>query len=60
MGDGARRLRDRAKECRVLSKGARNQSDRAFLQELAEELEDEAEKIDAEQVPPDPTGGSPA
>ena len=48
MSEDAQRFRDRALDCRVLAKGARNQEDRASLEELADELDAEADKIEAE------------
>ena len=42
----AQKFRDRARDCRALAKGARNAADAALLEELAEELDAEADKID--------------
>ena len=42
----AERFRERARDCRALSKGARNPADAALLEEIADELEAEAEKIE--------------
>ena len=42
------RLRDRARECRALAKGARSNVDASLLEEIAEELDDEARRIDAQ------------
>lgn len=48
----ARKFRDRARDCRALAKGARNPADAALLEEIADELEGEAEKIDrGERLP---------
>jgi|KBSMisStaDraftv2_1062788.scaffolds.fasta_scaffold3951018_1 hypothetical protein len=48
MPNDAKRFRDRAMECRALAKGVRHDSDAALLEEIAEELDDEARKLDAE------------
>lgn len=50
MPDDAKRFRDRAMDCRNLAKAAHNQDDREMLEEIAEELADEARKIEAERV----------
>ena len=42
----AQRFRDRASDCRALAKGARNPADAALLEELADELDAEADKIE--------------
>ena len=47
----AKRFRDRARECRALAKGARNLEDAGLLEEIAEELDDEARRIEAEAKP---------
>ena len=47
MDDEVKRWRDRATDCRNLAKGARQQVDRIMLEEIAEELEAEARKIEA-------------
>jgi hypothetical protein len=52
MGDDAMRFRDRARDCRALAKSARNQTDAAMLEEIAEELDAEARRI-AARVRPD-------
>jgi hypothetical protein len=46
MNDDLRRLRDRAIDCRALAKGARSQVDAAMLEEIAEEFDQEARKIE--------------
>ena len=51
MPDDAKHFRDRARDCRALAKGARNGDDAAMLEEIAEELDDEARKIEAEKEP---------
>jgi hypothetical protein len=45
MSDG-RRFRDRAVECRALAKSARCEVDAALLEEIADEFDDEADKIE--------------
>lgn len=47
----AQRFRDRARDCRALAKGARNPADAALLEEIAEELESEADKIEQREGP---------
>ena len=49
MGDDAKRFRDRAQDCRNLAKGARHQCDREMLEDIAAELEEEANKTEAAQ-----------
>lgn len=49
----AQRFRDRARDCRVLAKSARNEADAALLEEIADDLDAEADKIDAEERNPD-------
>jgi len=41
-------FRDRARDCRNLAKGARNQADRMMLEDIAAELEAEARRIVAD------------
>jgi hypothetical protein len=48
MGDDATRFRSRAIDCRALAKSARTEVDRAMLEEIAEELDAEARKIERE------------
>lgn len=43
-----KRFRDRATDCRALALGARNPEDAEMLGELADELDAEADKIEAE------------
>ena len=50
MGDTSKRFRDRARDCLNVPKGARHQCDRIILEEMAAELEDEANRIDAEET----------
>ena len=45
MPNDAKRFRDRARECRVLAKSVRNPEDAVLLEEIAEELDEEARKI---------------
>ena len=40
------KFRERARDCRTLAKSARNQADAALLEEIAAELEGEADKIE--------------
>jgi hypothetical protein len=47
MPDDAQRYRNRARDCRALAKSARSEVDAAMLEEIAEELDDEARKIEA-------------
>lgn len=49
MSDATDRFRDRARDCLNLAKGARYESDRIMLEEIAADLEDEAKRIDAEE-----------
>ena len=51
MQDDLKRLRDRARECRALAKSARNESDAGLLEEIAEELDAKARRIEAEAKP---------
>ena len=46
MQDDAKRFRDRARDCRNLALSTRHQADREMLEEIAEELDDEARKIE--------------
>jgi hypothetical protein len=46
----ANRFRDRAIECRALAKSARSQVDAALFEEIADEFDAEAERIDAEEI----------
>jgi hypothetical protein len=48
--DDAKRFRDRAIDCRALAKSARSEIDAAMLEDIAAELDDEADKIDAVNV----------
>lgn len=43
-------FRDRAKDCRNLAKGARYDADRVMLEEIAEDLDAEADRIEAERL----------
>lgn len=47
MSDDAQRFRRRAIDCRNISKGALNVEDRWMLEEIADELDDEARRIEA-------------
>jgi hypothetical protein len=45
MLDDVQHLRERARECRALAKSVRTQADASLLEDLAAELELEADKI---------------
>ena len=45
----AQRFRDRARDCRNLAKSARDIEDAVMLEEIAEELDVEARKIEIEE-----------
>jgi hypothetical protein len=48
MLDEAKRFRQRALDCRELAKGARDPLDQERLVDIAAELDEEADRIDAE------------
>lgn len=50
----AQKFRSRARDCRTLAKTARNPADAAMLEEIAGELEAEADKIDGSERPAEP------
>ena len=50
MSDDAKRFRNRARDCRALSENARNEADRQMLAEIADELDAEAARIEAEEA----------
>lgn len=52
MPDTSKRFRDRALDCRNLAKSARSEVDTSILEDMAAELEEEANKIDAENAHP--------
>ena len=52
MPDTSKRFRDRALDCRTLAKSARSEVDASILEDMAAELEEEANKIDAENAHP--------
>ena len=54
MSDEVSRLRKRAKECRDLAKGARDEAARRQLSEIARELEVEVDRLEAEEAQPKP------
>jgi hypothetical protein len=47
MSDDAKRLRERAIDCRALAKSARNEIDAGLLEEIAAEFDEEAERMEA-------------
>jgi hypothetical protein len=49
MSEDAERFRNRAKDCRRLAANARDEDARRTLTELAAELDEEADKIEAEE-----------
>ena len=49
MSTESQRFRDRAKDCRALAKSARDQIDAAMLEEIASDLDDEAQKMEDEE-----------
>ena len=63
MLEDSSHLRSRARDCRNLAKSARDQVDAAMLEEIAEELDVEARKIEvkrparADEPEPSPHGG---
>ena len=50
MSDDAKRFRSHAIDCRALAKVARHEGDAAFLEEIADDLDEEASKIEAEKT----------
>jgi hypothetical protein len=57
MGEASERFRARAKQCRELASSAREADSRQTLSDLSEELDAEAELIEAEESG---RGGQPA
>lgn len=55
MPDDAKHFRDRARDCRALAKSARHKIDADMLEEIAEELDEAADEIEAQA--PKPAGG---
>lgn len=51
MGEEADHFRSRAEQCRELAKTARAKEDRETLSQMAEDLDAEAARIDAEDAP---------
>ena len=51
MGEDASRFRERARQCRQLAKDARDDEARKTLNEMGDELDEEADRIDAEEAP---------
>ena len=52
MPDTSKPFRDRALDCHNLAKSARSEVDASILEDMAAELEEEANKIDAENAHP--------
>jgi hypothetical protein len=52
MSDESNQFRSRAYECRLLAAGARHAVSRRELTDIADALDDEARKIDAEELSP--------
>lgn len=50
MGEDSQRFRQRAKQCRTLAKDARDAESRRTLNQMGEELDEEADRLDAEEV----------
>lgn len=50
MPDDAQRFRERAINCRAVAQGTRNQTDSALLEDMAAELDAEADRIDQEEA----------
>ena len=46
MPNDAKHYRDRAQECRALSKAVSNEADAILLEEIAEEFDDEARLLE--------------
>jgi hypothetical protein len=51
MSEDVERFRRRAAECRELGRKARDQRDRELLDDIAEELDEEARKMETESEP---------
>lgn len=49
VSEQSRKFRDRARDCRSLANTARNERDRKYLVEIADELELEAFKVECEE-----------
>ena len=50
MSFTAQYFRDRARDCRALSKSARSEVDAAMLEDIAFEMEEEADRMIAEEA----------
>lgn len=50
MAEEAERFRSRARQCRELAKGARQKVDSETLSNMADDLDAEAARIDAEEL----------
>jgi hypothetical protein len=57
VGEEENRFRRRARECRDLAAFTDNEEWRATLSQLADELEEEADKVAAQEMP-GPAGGT--
>ncbi|NUQ18054.1 MAG: hypothetical protein HOP95_06315 [Sphingomonas sp.] len=53
----AEKFRERARDCRALAKGARNRADAALLNEIADDLDAEADKSDLGEQPVERAAG---
>lgn len=49
MGEQSQRFRERARDCLNLAKGARTQTDRSMLEDLAADLVAEAKVLEAQE-----------
>ena len=49
MGEQSKRFRERARDCLNLAKGARNQTDRSMLEDMAADLVEEAKLLEAQE-----------
>lgn len=52
MGEDASRFRQRANHCRQLARGTSDAAAQRTLHEMADDLEAEADMLDAEETPP--------
>ena len=49
MGEQSKRFRERARDCLNLAKGARTQTDRSMLEDMAADLVEEAKLLEAQE-----------